>query len=163
MGHHNMANRGKLLIGGILAVAVLAATVAWWYQFHQGQRVLQLWGAESAYLIRLAPDCTLSELGSQAGRSRELSGQPGFIHARQALIQDASYDWLGTTALAQRTTDSAQWQYELVFREADRSTRLWLDLDNDWIHAPDRGVVADISPIADGLRTFIGEQLRREN
>jgi hypothetical protein len=166
-----MPNHGKLVTASILTVAIAAAGFAWWYTYRQGQRILSLWGAEAARRIRLAPDCELLELTPADGAEAvawQLDGQPwsirrrvslrqarGFVHARQALIEDGSYRWHPDPA-PQRPD---QWQYALRFRDAQGETVLIFDLDRGQVLDPDRGQRADIQPIAAGLAQYFREQL----
>ena len=169
-----MPNRGKFVIVLILLAGILAASTAWWHQRRQGRRVLQLWGAESAYRIRIAPRSELLQLlteqanfssdleslrvGSQTfriGAIIEISNQSGFVHARQALIQDASYDW---TKLPTPTDLRRRWTWALRFSDKRGSTLLALDLDQGIICDVERGIVANIQPIRDGLRLYFSER-----
>jgi len=164
-----MARHGQRLILGMLAIAVVAAGGAWWYQYQQGQRVLALWGADNAFRIRLAPDCDLLKLRpaetpgaeqiSIAGQHRAITSihpighAQGFVHARQALIVDASYDWEAETQVP------ADWQYALRFRDGQGATILAFDLEQALvvdIDHPDRR--AKIPSMSSGLRRFFAEQ-----
>ena len=96
-------NRGKLLILIMLAAGLTAGGVAWWYQYRQGVRVLELWDADMAYQIRMAPECELLQLSPPAAEDgehltigdelwnisdrAEIGEARGLVHARQARNQ----------------------------------------------------------------------------
>lgn len=160
---------GKYLIMLIVAVALAAATGAWWYQYRQGQRILSLWGADTAFRIRLAPDCELWQLEPSKEpqgdlqtdnrtwsivQRRSLAGSPGLLHARQALIQDASYAW--HEAIPARIA----WKYAVTFGQSDERTVLLFDLEQGIVQDADHPArQANIQPIADGLQAFFQEKL----
>jgi hypothetical protein len=50
---------GKLVIIGILAVAVASAAASWWFRYAATHRAAQYWGPETARLIRDAPTVEL--------------------------------------------------------------------------------------------------------
>lgn len=172
--------RGRVLIVGILGVAVLAASFAWWHQKSRGQKAIQYWGASSAYLIRNA-DCVWlcplnrrkhavegSEQGDVSGSEkilmdgvewdiawrRDISRARGLIHARQALIEDASFDW-------DRETPSVDpvWHYLIEFQEGERAMRIVFDKEEHWIGAVDQGRPQRLN-VGAGLRKFLKEQTR---
>jgi hypothetical protein len=47
-----MRNSGKLLIFGILTVAVLLAGASWWFRYIATHRAARFWGPEAVRLIR---------------------------------------------------------------------------------------------------------------
>ena len=174
MGKSVMPNRGKLLICGILFVGLIAASVAWWYQHQQGQRILQLWGPQAAYRIRMAPKTELLQLAPLESTATDLaeplviaetsyrirnimdmSQRPGLVHARQALIQDASYVW---DARPDPTSSSIDWQWALRFTDSKGTTLLAFDLTQGIICHLGHDAYANIRPIREGLRTYFQEQ-----
>jgi hypothetical protein len=99
-----MLDRGKLAVLTMFAVALAAATFAWWWNYSRGRRALEFYGPKAARLIRTAPQVELLIVGPQdAGaaesvpgfgaviRTIDISKAPGLIHARTALLDDASY------------------------------------------------------------------------
>jgi hypothetical protein len=170
-----MPIRGKLVIVAILTVALLAASAAWWHVYRQGRRVLQLWGAATASRIRLASECELLWL-QPAGtghdsdllidgrrwsvtRRADLTNARGWVHARQALIEDRSYLWTHSAA----PTERAVWEYAVRFRNDQGETLLVFDLHSGQVLEPALNRRADIGPIAVGLRTFFAEQLPNDH
>jgi hypothetical protein len=148
-------NSGKLLILIILASAVTAATVAWRHQANRGQRVLELWGSQNAYLVRRAPQVRLASQGQQL----DISTAPGISHARQALIVDSSYDWTATSS----STATPEWSHELTFADFDQVFTLKFDLQRRLAES-NAGVQAHLGEtVAEGLKVFLAEQLERSD
>lgn len=155
---------GKVVILTILGLAILATSYAWWHQRQRGQAALDFWGQDIAFATRHAKQVELIKLDPDGGALTEeqtisLSEARGLIHARQALIVDASYDWD-----ADLTAVTPKWQYSLRFpADEDRpACSLWFDLD--------QGVTGDESgkrlakleiPILKGLKTFFTEKVER--
>ena len=163
---------GKLLILGILAVAVAAATFAWRYQQARGYRVLAALGSPAAVLIRLAPEIELwqlerveasvdqSEAWSLDGvdygvvDQRDLSHGSGIVHARQALIEDRSYVW-GHVEQVPNT-----WTHALRFRRDDQETILWFDLPHGRVRCDRRADTLQLNPaVTAGFQDYFVEQL----
>jgi hypothetical protein len=163
---------GKLLTVLILLIAALAAAVAWWHHMNKGRRALAFWGGQVAYRMRTAESVELWVLASgdefparQAtfggrvlpiAKVIDISQAPGLVHARQALISDASFDW---EAAAGATKPS--WQYAIRFTSAGESSFVLLDLERAWAaEGDDPGRVAKMV-IGKGLRAFLEEQIQR--
>ena len=106
---------------------------------NKGRRALAFWGGQVAYRMRTADSVELWVLASGdefSGASSNLRRPhladcqgdryftaPGLVHARQALISDASFDW---EAAAGATKPS--WQYAIRFTSAGESSFVLLDL-----------------------------------
>ena len=128
------SNRGKAVIVGIFAVALLLSSYAWWHQFQQGRRCRELFGTKAVQLIRLAPQVELlrleqksalaSHLNPPEGTLRiagdtvlisqhvEITGTSGLLHARHALLQDINYQWD-----ASRSDCTSHWSFALRFSQ----------------------------------------------
>lgn len=171
-----MLQRGKLVIISMVVVAILAAAFAWWHQYLRGARVLAVWGAEHAGRIRLADDCELWQLephsadpptdsgdgvpiGDQSwaiSRRVSVHGAPGFIHARQALIQDASHDWSSSPP-----DTPPRWTYALCFRDASGQTVVSFDEQATYACLADQPqTISRLIDIGPGLVEFFSEQLK---
>ena len=125
-----MQFNGKLLTLLMLAVAVAAASFAWWFQFDRGRRAIAYWEGTNAAVIRHGEQATLLELRPTAepadsgaletleidgapyevNRRVSLDKAPGFVHARHAMIDDASYLW------EQPPPETIQWSHALLFK-----------------------------------------------
>lgn len=136
-----MKNRGAMVIIVIAVMAFTGAGVAvWWH--HQLQRhVIENWGSEHTNLIRHAPIVEVLKLRqageSEAGKEavmlanrpiviadqKDISQRAGFIHARHALIVDATYLW---DARSKSDCESV-WTHAVRFRRGDQSVTLVLD------------------------------------
>jgi len=164
--------RGRLVIALIVLLGLSAAGFAWWFRWRQGHRAVALWGGEAAALLVRAPRVTALQLGEPPGsagaddpcleidsrrwpirRRRPLETAPGVVHARQALVEDASYDWTSPAPRCVR-----HWDYALEFGDGSRRRTLVLDLQCRRARLLPGSVEADISPIASGMRTFLEEQ-----
>lgn len=166
------SDAGKLVSVAILTVALAAAAFAWWYQYQHGRRALEYWGAEGAVLIRRAPQVELWRLapsptqptGENAagerilGRilldQRDITHARGLVHARQALISDASYRWNAAPA-----PPEPDWDYALRFHDGSRRATVVLDLDEGYARAPAQSTPLQLGPtITQGLRRFLADQ-----
>jgi hypothetical protein len=182
-----MLDRGKTVVLVIFLCALLMGSFAWWYRYQQGHRCRQLWGADSAQLIRHAPTVRLLQLAptlpqtdlaspvrepaSEAAepglvepgsaepglaerppsvpattpatavppannaivsepradaakwhvvRQVNISGAPGLLHGRHALVQDANYRWNDP-----QPTQKSQWSFALEFQAGTERTTVW--------------------------------------
>lgn len=134
----NDANRGKLVILFIFGLSAVMGGYAWWHHFTQGRRCLELWGGEAGELIRYAPVVEAIKLGDPSeeaavavqisgsrvpvGRSVDISNTPGLVHARQALIEDASFRWDSNIP-----TTPVEWTYGLRFVDGQQRVTLAFD------------------------------------
>jgi hypothetical protein len=82
---------GQVAVLGMLALAVGAATFAWWWNYHRGRQALELFGANGAALVRSAK--TVEIMATQQTDMVDISRAPGLLNARASLLNDASYDW----------------------------------------------------------------------
>lgn len=171
-----MLPRGTLVIVGMVFVAIVAAAFAWWHQYQRGVKVLEIWGAEHARRIRLAGDCELWELAPRPASSPgdgqadvtigghswaiarrvPVHAAPGFIHARQALIQDASHDWSATP-----TEPPPRWTHALCFRDASGQTVVCFDEQATYACLANQPqTISRLIDIGPGFVVFFSEQLR---
>jgi hypothetical protein len=158
---------GKRLILGVLAIGLAAAAASWWFRYSSTHRATQFWGAQAAELLRDAPRVTLrsdtpsadGEGAATADVPRDISTAKGLTHLRNALLEDASYDW---TAAGPPDTD---WSNSLVFAASEGAEpRAVVMFSPDFTWAAN-GSAADpakhavsTSPIAKGLQEFFAEQ-----
>lgn len=129
-------------------------------------------GADASLRIRLAPECDLLhslvdatsdgshsplEYLEQAGQRRSLIRAPGLVHARQALVQDTTYDWSQT-----QPPEDVRWHYALIFRDPtkNQATHLLFDLDHGWVQDADQGKSVAAAH-CDGLRHYFDEQMAK--
>jgi hypothetical protein len=160
-------NSGKVLILGVIAVAMVAAMASWSFRYEATHRVLEFWGPQAATLIRDAAHITLrSDAPSADGAGteaadvpRDISRAKGITHLRNALLEDHSYDWT-----AKAPADIA-WGNSLVFNMAENAEPRAVVLfspDFQWAASgtsEDAGKKAvSTAPIAKGLQKFFADQ-----
>ncbi len=172
--------RDRILIMLILAIAVAATVFAAWFRWSQGRRALEYWGADDARQIRFAMsvdllwlDAPLANAKKQADPSardaitvdavtwqvfqrRDITSARGLVHARQALIQDATYLWDDDTL-----GPEAAWTHALVFRSAgEDDVVLLFDFSEDAAgYVRELGGVEKLRlTIPQGFKTFFAEQ-----
>lgn len=116
---------------------------AWWHHYSQGKKCVALWGAESGELIRygsivellqvesrkLAGDETIKIGGSEQTiiAQRDITATPGLVHARQALIEDASFLWKELPEAV------PQWQYVMRFTEDEKQVAVAIDCQHGYV------------------------------
>lgn len=144
---------GSWLVGGIVVIAVLAATITITWHWSQSRFAVGYWGGENATHIRAAEVVQLVDLANEAA-NQDISDAKGLVHFRQALIEDASFS--GAVPVAEA---SPLWQVEVVFTEegTQSSTTVLFDLEKGLVGLPDRGEVLNATPISEGLRKFFAD------
>jgi hypothetical protein len=157
---------GKLVIIGILTVALASAGISWWFRYNATSQAARFWGPQTARLIRDAPTVELYQWSSvptaafQTGFSqtylgrangRDISKAAGLTHLRNALLEDRSYQWPAEPAIP------GSWGWVLVFRNERRNTAI-LFFARDWkyVSSFDHDLLS-CEPIADGLTEMLGE------
>jgi hypothetical protein len=155
---------GKRLILGVVAACLVAAAASWWFRYSATHRAAEFWGPQAVALIRDAPHVTLrsdapsadGEGTAEADVPRDISQAKGLTHLRNALLEDASYDW---TATAPAGTDNAN---SLVFATVEggepRAVVLFSP-DFRWVSSgtgadPAKYFVATTEEFAAGLKKF---------
>lgn len=127
-----MITRGHVVVVLMFTIAGVLGLVAVWWHDQQGDRAQEFWGTRIANLIRHAPRVEalrLEEGGSAPVSERELhfssraeiSGRPGLVHARHALIDDGSFLWPATAG------KSGDWDYALRFADGEQTVTVLLD------------------------------------
>ena len=145
---------GKAVIVGIFLLAILATGYAWRVQYQRGRQTLQFWGSELALAIRHAEQVDLIVVDATDGnRTIPLNGTRGLVHARQALVVDASYDW---DADVENLTP--KWEYGLRFTDGAETHAIWFDLEQALAGTADGTHKVKLT-ITDGLRTFLSEKV----
>lgn len=178
--------RDRAVILVILGLAVFATVFATWFRWSQGHRAQEYWGVDVARQIRFAPKVELIWLDSpvfsgrpatsQAGmaaastsdtlmidgirwnilKRTDITKARGLVHARQSLIQDATFQWDETT-----WGPDSSWTHALAISDtAGESITLLFDLGD-----PTEGFVREQNSqekiqltIPQGFKTFFSEQ-----
>jgi hypothetical protein len=169
-----MLNRGKLAVLTMFGLALVAAGLAWWFNFSRGNRTLEFYGRDAALAIRTAPKVellhlepveyilegdspeTLLYLGGSTRRvigRTDISQANGLIHARTSLLADSSYDWHTDLTDCQRQMDFA------VRFTGETSTTLVFDFGcrRVWYAEYARSVTL-IPKVAEGWQSFLTRQ-----
>ena len=171
-----MFDRGKLVILIIFGLGLAATAFSWCYRVQSGNQALRFWGSDAAGLIRHAPRVELLLLDPAEssrttgattflaiGRRRvpitsrpDISQAPGLLHARQALLEDASFAWDDSG-----NREPLDWRF--AFRFSDRGKQCTIALDSACLYAQlcENGRPVSVRPISGGLLTFILEQADR--
>ena len=142
---------GKLVIIGILAVALAAAGASWWFRYNATRRTADFWGSEDARLIRDAPSVLLY---TSEGPDQEISSARGLLHLRAALLEDRSFRWP-----ARAVSDDVDWEHGLIFRDesASRGLPIFFSSDFRWVTELDSDTMLSCEPMANGLREMFTE------
>jgi hypothetical protein len=133
-------NQGKLVILFIFGLSAVMGGYAWWHHYTQGRRCVEFWGAEAGEMIRYAPQVEVLKLAPPEtddaetiriddeshgiSARREITDTPGLVHARQALIEDASFLW---NAVPERPSN---WDFVLRFTDGDQQVNVAIDCDH---------------------------------
>lgn len=156
---------GKLVVVGMLLVAVLAGAFAWWWNYDRGRRAMAFYGPDAAKLIRTAPVVELLTVesgvtapqsldGRGRGRTIDVSRAAGLVHARASLLDDASYDW--DAPASQGSSDPML----VRFTNGNDEALVYLYLDERTVVASPSGRSALlVRKTADGWRQFIERNL----
>ncbi|MDX1946705.1 MAG: hypothetical protein SFU86_14990 [Pirellulaceae bacterium] len=143
-------DRGKLAVVSILALALVMATVAWWWNYERGRRCLDLFGSQAAVLIRRAPRV---EILGVAGEATDVSQAQGLLNARTALLDDASYEW----NVAARPADDGR---IVRFSQGNAHVSLRFARQEDSLTVVETGRTATLKQkTADGWREFLGRHV----
>jgi len=169
-----MMNRGKLTIVFIFLLAFSAGTGAVWWQYNQQRRAMRFWGTDAAMLIRHAPMVEIlklravdeteksetplvvvNDLRLSVAATKDISDLRGLVHARYALIEDASFDW-----------DTSQkdcvesWQYGFRFSENENVATVLLDFECNRVYFAEQNCDATLTKqIMDGMRKYTAGQM----
>jgi hypothetical protein len=145
------AGTGKSAVLAMLAVGIVAAVFAWWWNYNRGRKALEFYGSETATLIRTAPQVEI--LRSQPEGDIDISKAPGLINARASLLSDASYDWSGAAPVQQPPLFSVR------FSRGDKSAVVTFDFENRTITNSATQRTATLRPkTADGWRQYLARR-----
>ena len=144
---------GRTAVLTMVAVGVLAAGLAWWWNFNRGRKALELYGPEAATLIRTAPNVEI--LRPEPEVNIDISKAPGLLNARASLLSDASYVWDAAGSAQQSPLFSVR------FRRGERSVEVTFDFENRTISNSATQRVALLNPkTAEGWRSYLARQMK---
>lgn len=154
-------NSGKLLILGIVALAVLMAGASWWYRYRATHRAAEFWGPRASQLIRDAPQVTLLDLESgDQGMPVDISKARGLIHLRYALLEDRSYEWRDPKSSDRPRVSSPRWLLTFADPAAGEAASIRFSNDcqvTELVADESRAAGISCSPIAAGLSDVFAE------
>jgi hypothetical protein len=142
---------GHAAVIGMLALAVAAATFAWWWNFNSGRRALELFGSDGARLVRSAK--TVEIMATAGTNTLDISKAPGLLNARASLLSDASYEWQSTQP------SPIDPQAAVRFRDGDNAVIVVFDFDTRQLNANSRTVMLN-RKTADGWKSYLERQLK---
>lgn len=126
---------GSKVVLGIFGLAIVAATLSWWYRFETAHESTKFWGPHFALLIVEPSDVTAFRLvKSDEGSypileekytrtdTKSLTDAPGMTHLRTSIAHDRNYLW-------EKTVQADEWKYGLQFEADGRSATVLLNDD----------------------------------
>lgn len=171
---------GKYVILAVLAVAFIGAAASWFFRYNATHRAAEYWGPEAAQLIRDAPQVklvktplaglapTTDSKAIQAtidSHSIDISHARGLLHLRNALLEDANFNWTkGDEPPPQAADDILHWW--LNFNDPASGKTVWMTFSENcrqvtlMVSQADgisKGTPISTEPIAKGLREIFAE------
>jgi hypothetical protein len=179
----NSGVSGKLLIVGIVIVALGAAATSWYFRYIATHHAARFWGS-SAILIRDAPQVTLSSwpnktapnaannsdaaASSAARQDFDVSEAHGLTHLRNALLEDFNFAWPGLKDEPIAADDFHDWTWILEFRDPKSRKFVAIQFTQDCTlaarvlpaeeHGSGKAIAVPTAPaMAKGLREMFAE------
>jgi hypothetical protein len=82
---------GKLLIVGMFAVGLAAASAAWWHRLKQSDDALAFWTPAGVATISRGDATAVAHMAGSEPVERDLTGTPGLPNVRHTLLQDLTF------------------------------------------------------------------------
>jgi hypothetical protein len=142
---------GKLVIIGIVAIALIAAGTSWWFRLHATHRAARFWGPDDARLLRDAP-VVLLHVNTREPAERDISSARGLVHLRSALLEDRSFSWPATPV-----QNEIKWEHGVTFQNDASGLPIFFSSDFHWLTVLDSEKMLSCQPIAVGLREMFTE------
>jgi hypothetical protein len=173
-----MLDRGKLAVLTMFAVALAAATFAWWWNYSRGQKCLEFYGKDAALLVRTAKDVELLELIPDSDspgdrsvdrlaidgrtylvhRASDISQAKGLIHARTSILDDTSFQWRSASLDCR-----PKLLYAVRFANDSRATLAFdFSCQTMW-HVEQGKAVVLIPKVAQGWESFLKRKAKEQN
>lgn len=143
------ARPGSRLVLGMLAIGLMLALFAVWFQWRQTRRCLDFYGPLATRHIQSAPRVELWELPGSPDKNPDkpvrridITSARGLVHLRRGLVEDANFAW---PTLPSPAPEEAAWDVALAFFEADIPTESGTPAEPgtllliDFARSPDRG------------------------
>lgn len=173
-----MLDRGKLAVLTMFALALAAATFAWWWNYSRGQKCLEFYGKDAALLVRTAKRVELLELSpdndAPADRTvdrliingqtyllrqiTDISQVKGLIHARTSILDDTSFQWHDALIDCR-----PEFLYAVRFT-GDSRTTLAFDFSCQTVWHVEQGKAVVLIPkVAQGWESFLTRHAKEES
>lgn len=88
----------------------------------------------------------------------DISDVRGLIHARHALVEDASFDWDRLRQAGLQDDEPRDWEFVLRFIDGSSEVSARIDLENGWLNIVGTPREVSVGPIVGGLSTFLRRQ-----
>lgn len=146
--------RGKWAVVFMLVLGLSAAVFAWQWNRARGRQAAEFWGADVAKLIRSAKqveafrlDGGPFEIEPKVLETKDVSKAPGLLHARNALLEDASFEREHPSAA------DPLFKYAVRFTDGERHATLYLDPNTRQIRSDRRAANGELVPkVSEGWR-----------
>lgn len=140
-----MEAKGKWAVIAVAVVAISMSTFGWWWNLQRGKRSLEFWSPQTAFEIRQGKVVTAFRLAGDQSAETLLTDRPawhieeqkdvstvaGLIHARNSLLDDASFLWDAPPPTDVRWTHSL-W-FEGAPNEKPHRAQVLFDLDHGYM------------------------------
>jgi len=149
----------------MIALGVVLAAFASWYQWSQTRRCLAFYGGEAARRIQVAPRVELWRLEPagpverpEPARRSDISSSKGLVHLRHGLVEDANFTWDLTPAPGRPAPTAALAFFDRADDDdAETVVILRLDEGGGWLEVAGRPGAIVLGRIAAGLRTWLAD------
>jgi hypothetical protein len=155
---------GSKVVLGIFGLAIVAATLSWWYRFETAHESTKFWGPHFALLIVEPSDVTAFTLAKSDEGSfpilddkylrtdtKSLTDAPGMTHLRTSIAHDRNYLW-------DKPVKADEWACGLQFEADGRSATVLFNGDFTVLGRLNRRGddlrVVDCTPMAETLRKY---------
>jgi hypothetical protein len=155
---------GSKVVLGIFGLAIVAATLSWWYRFETAHESTKFWGPHFALLIVEPSDVTAFTLARSdecsfpilddnyvRADTKGLTDAPGMTHLRTSIAHDRNYLW-------EKPVQADEWTYGLQFEADGRSATVLFNEDFTVLGRLNRRGddlrTVDCTPMAETLRKY---------
>ncbi len=163
-------NQGRVIILGMLFLGCAVGGLSVWLHHEMSRRPLGWWSSDARELIQTAPRVDALRLaappatgedvltiGSEryavVSRIQNLQDVDGMSHLRDALLEDANFDWTATPP-----AKPPQWQYGLELRDGGRRLTVVFDFNAGALGSTDSDRTLKIAKVAQGWQEFFAER-----
>lgn len=164
---------GKLVIIGIVAVALLGAGGSWWFRYSSTHEAAKFWGPETATLIRDASAVrflafsepvtnqvakfdspTDPDFSDVPQATRDVTEARGLVHLRNALLESHNFNWPSVP-----TSSTTRWTRALVFTDkaTGRDACVLFAPESKLVASTETNSTVSFEPISAGVAQMFGE------